>query len=184
MTTNASLLTNMRITRRFMRFTATIVLVAFTMLILEPAIAAAQTTNPAPTEVSPNGDDEQKFSKILQQIEDKLKNIDTKIRKQQDSSLERLELMQLQHTLKQQDIIERKNLLQIEQHLKNHNIPVEIMNRHQTMVENYQTEYNTLISDIDAMAASDDDVGRLKHLQSILDRFKTKPNKKSQQLTH
>jgi hypothetical protein len=179
----APMLTRLRDTRPFMRTTAATVLVAFLMLALEPAVAAAQAT-PAQPSAKPTAEtvtDDQRFSQALQKIEDKLQRIQEKLAKQQDHANERGELKQLQAALKQLDVIERQSFAKVEQHLTDHKLPSEIFARHQAMVDNYEAEYGKLIAEIDAISAADTEGERQNRVKATLDHLKAKPNKKRQQ---
>ena len=178
----APILTSIRETRTFMRSTATTVLITFLMLVLEPAVAAAQATPAQPaTPAAAATSDDQRFSQTLQKIEEKLQRIQEKIARQQDHANERGELKQLQQALKQLDTIERQSFTKIEQHIKSHNLPAEILDRHQAMLDNYQAEYDALTAEIDAISAANNDADRLTRVQTTLEHLKAKPNKKKQQ---
>ncbi len=176
----APIITQFREMPRFMRSTAGFVLVAFTMLILQPLAIAAQAEVPQ-TQAAVAVDDDQKFSNTLQQIEDKLQRIKEKIEKQQDHGNDRNDLKQLQLTLHQLDIVERQNFQKVEQNIKSHNLPAEILDRHQAMIDNYQAEYATLMADLDALSAADNDGDRKFHAENVLKHFKAKPNKRTAQ---
>jgi hypothetical protein len=179
----APILTRIRDTRPFMRSTALTVLVAFFMLILEPTVAAAKANAPTAsvpkTATAPS--DDQRFSQTLQHIEAKLQRIQEKLNKQQNSAPERGELQQLQHSLKQLDVIERQNFANIKQQLIDHRLPSEIMARHQDMVDTYQVEYDTLMAELDAISAANNEADRLTRVQTALQHLKAKPNKRKQQ---
>ena len=177
-----SILTSLRDTRPFMRTTASAVLVTFVMLILEPAVAAAQATHPPvqpPAAVAAS--DDQRFSQTVQHIEDNLQRLNKKIGKHQDNAPERGELRQLHNALKQLDSVERQSFAKIGQHLIDHNLPNEIIKRHQDMVDTYQTEYGAMMAEIDAINAADNDADRQTRVKTALDHLKAKPNKKRQQ---
>jgi transglutaminase-like putative cysteine protease len=184
----APILTRIRDTRPFMRSTALTVLVAFMMLILEPTAVAAKAAPAkanAPAAGAPKTaaapSEDQRFSRTLQQIEAKLQQLQEKLNKQQNHAPERIELLQLQHSLKQLDIVERQSFADIEQQLIKHRLPSEILARHQDMVDHYQAEYDALMAELEAINAAGNDADRLSRVQTALEHLKAKPNKKRQQ---
>ncbi len=151
------------------------------MLILEPTVAAAQTSKPVTKHKAATDSDDQRFSQTVQQIEDNLERMHKKIDKHQDNTTERSELKKLHNSLKQLDADERKSFADIEQHLTDHHLPGEIIKRHRDMVTNYQTEYAAMTAEIDAVNTADNDADREARVQKALEHLKAKTHKKRQQ---
>ncbi|MGR9052556.1 MAG: transglutaminase domain-containing protein [Gammaproteobacteria bacterium] len=180
----SSLIKDMRAASAFMRSTATTVLIAFTLMILEPVVAAAQTAGhgstsnaTAPTTASA----EDQLSKTLQRMEDKLTRLEDKLAQQLDGTLERNDLKQLQQTLHRLDQTVRQGFRQVEQRITDQGLAAVIMERHEAMVTYYQDEYQALIDELNAIDTSADDSERKVHAQNALNRLKAKKNKRSQQ---
>ncbi|WAK03308.1 hypothetical protein [Methylobacter sp. YRD-M1] len=141
----SSLIHSLRGFPAFMRSTAALVLVAFTLMILQPTLAAAQAAKHAKPAATPDHSAEAQLSRMLQQIEDRLARTEAKLQKHQDASTERHELKQLRQTLKQLDAAAQEDFAQVEQHIHDHHLPPVILERHQAMVEHYQQELKGLI---------------------------------------
>ena len=180
MTMNTSLIGIMRGTSLFMRSTAATVLIAFSIMILQPTIAAAQDElNNTQTVMSTSA--EEKLSKTLQRIEDKLTKLEQKLQNKQDSTIERNDLQQLKQTLDQQDIAVQQKFAQIKQHILDHQLAPIIMERHQTMVTNYQNELAALQAELEGIKNKTDNNARLTHAKNAKGRLKDKRNKRTQQ---
>ncbi|MGR8934369.1 MAG: transglutaminase domain-containing protein [Gammaproteobacteria bacterium] len=176
----APLLTRIRETPAFLRPTAATVLIAFLMLILEPLAVAAQNNNPPAPAKAAAGDD-RLFADTVQKIAAQLERLHDKLEKHQDGGAERSALKQLQRTLQQLDGEEQQSFAAIEQHLKEHNLPAEIFERQRAMLDNYQSEYDALMTALDAIAQADNDADRLSHAQTALQRLKAKQYKPAHQ---
>ena len=178
----SSLIGELHAASLFMRSTALTVLFTFTLMILEPAIAAAQTTGTtAPEALATTVTAEDQLSNTLQHIEAKLLKLEDKLARQLDGSQEKSDLKQLQQTLGQLDQTVRQGFQQVEQHLNQQGLPTVIMERHQAMVTHYAQEYQALVDELNAIDSAGDDNQRLTHAQQALNRLKTHKNKRSQQ---
>jgi hypothetical protein len=176
-----SLITFMSASHRFMRSTATTVLIAFSLMILQPTIAAAQAAKHAKPVTAPDHSAEAQLSRTLQQIEDRLARTEHKLQKHQDAGTERHELKKLRQTLKQLDATTRENFAQIERHIHDHHLPSVILERHQAMVEHYQQELQGLTEELDGFETSGNDNSRLAHAQKAKQRLKAQRNQRRQQ---
>ncbi|WAK00608.1 transglutaminase-like domain-containing protein [Methylobacter sp. YRD-M1] len=178
---STSLITFMSASHQFMRSTAATVLIAFTLMILQPTLAAAQAAKHAKPAATPDHSAEAQLSKTLQKIEDRLARTEAKLQKHQDASTERHELKQLRQTLKQLDAAAQEDFAQVEQHIHDHHLPTVILERHQAMVEHYQQELQGLTEELDGLEASGNDHSRLAHAQKAKDRLKAQRNQRRPQ---
>lgn len=176
---STSLITLMRTRNSFMRGTAATVLMAFSLMILQPTVAAAQAAGTAT--VAPDTSAETQLSKTLQRIETQLARAEEKLQNQQDASAERFELKQLRQTLIQLDATVREGFTQVEQHIQDHHLDPVILDRHQAMVDHYQLELQSLTDELDGIETSGDDYSRLTHAKNAKGRLKAQRNKRSQQ---
>ena len=137
---STSLIGAMRGSNPFMRSTAATVLLTFLMLILQPtlAVAVGQATETVVSTVAVSSAEDQ-YSKTLQRIEAKLARLEEKFSQQRDSTLERNELKQLQHTLTQLDQTVRQGFHQVEQHITDKGLAAVIMERHQVTVHGLES---------------------------------------------
>jgi hypothetical protein len=165
----------------FMRSTAALVLVAFTLMVLQPTIAAAQAAKHAKPVTAPDHSAEAQLSRTLQQIEDRLARVEHKLQKHQDAGTERHELKQLRQTLKQLDAAAQEDFAQVEQHIHEHHLPSVILERHQAMVEHYQQALQNLTNELDGFETSGNDNSRLAHAQKAKARLKAQRNQRPQQ---
>ncbi|MGR9116503.1 MAG: DUF6310 domain-containing protein [Gammaproteobacteria bacterium] len=179
---STSLISEMRETSSFMRSTAATVLLTFIMLVLQPAVAAAQTIGDGSSEtVTQSTSVEEQYSKTLQHIEAKLARLEEKLAQQLDGTLEKNDLKQLQQTLQQLDQTVRQGFQQVEQHIVDQGLATVIMERHQAMVMHYEEEYQTLIDELNAIDTASDDSQRRQHAQNALNRLKAQKIKRSHQ---
>jgi hypothetical protein len=178
---STSLITFMSASHQFMRSTATTVLIAFSLMILQPTIAAAQTAKTPKATVKPDNSAEAHLSRTLQQIEDKLARTEAKLQQHQEASSERHELKQLRQTLRQLDATAQEDFAQVERHIHDHHLPPVILERHQAMVDHYQQELNSLTGELDGIEASRDDNSRLAHARKARDQLKAQQNQRRQQ---
>ena len=177
----SSLIHSLRGFPAFMRSTAALVLVAFTLMILQPTIAAAQAAKHAKPVPTPDSSAEAQLARTLQQIEDRLAQTEAKLQKHQDAGTERHELQQLRQTLKQLDATTREDFAQVEQHIHDHHLPSVILERHQAMVEHYQQALQNLTDELDGFETSGNDNSRLAHAQKAKERLKAQRNQRPQQ---
>jgi len=180
MTMSTSLISAMRDTSLFMRSISGTVLMTFSLMILAPTITIAQEviSNVQPTITSGA---EGQLPKTLQRIEAKLEKLEQKLQNQQDSTVERSELQNLQQALEQQNIEVQQNFSQIEQHILDHQLPAIILERHQAMVANYQDELTALQTELDGIKNKTNNSERLNHAKNAKGRLKAKRNKRAQQ---
>ena len=116
----------------FMRFTALLVLVAFTSFILEPAALAIRTAEAAtPTATTtPTVSDEAKLSKSLQQAEHHILLMEDKLAKGQDVAAERQALAALRTEIGAMDQIAMANFNSIKEYILQKGFPDIILQRH------------------------------------------------------
>jgi hypothetical protein len=185
-----SLITFMRARHSFMRSTAATVLMAFSLMILQPTVAAAQAAGTATGAQAakhakpaspPDNSAETRLSRTLQRIEDKLARTEEKLQKHQDASAERHELKQLRQTLRQLDATALEDFAQVERHIQDHHLDPVILERHQAMVDHYQQELQNLNDELEGIEASRDDNSRLAHAKKAKEQLKAQQNKRSQQ---
>jgi hypothetical protein len=177
----SSLIHSLRGFSSFMRNTAALVLVTFTLMVLQPTIAAAQAAKHAKPAPKPEHSAETQLSRTLQQIEDRLARTEAKLQKHQDANTERHELKQLRQTLKQLDAKAREDFAQVEQHIHDHHLPSVILERHQAMVDHYQQELQGLADELDGLETSGNDNSRLAHAQKAKARLKAQRNQRRPQ---
>jgi transglutaminase-like putative cysteine protease len=178
--TTPSLIHSMRQACGFMRTTASVVLIAFTLLTLQPLAAAARTKPTAAPARAPDGA-EQRFAHTVEQIETRLRRLDDTLAKRRDSRSERQELNRLKRSLGQLDQEVRRDFERTERHIADRGLAGVIRQRHRDMVSRYRTEYQALADELDAVEASGDDNQRRRHAQTALDRLKAQPHKRRQQ---
>ena len=177
----SSLIHRLRGFPAFMRSTATLVLVTFTLMILQPTIAAAQAAKHAKPVTAPDHSAEAQLSRTLQQIEDRLARTEHKLQKHQDASAERHELERLQQTLKQSDQAVRQNFNQMEKLITKKRMASVILERHQAMVAHYQEEYQTLITELNDINSSRDDSQSRQDAKAAFNRLRAQKNRRSHQ---
>lgn len=177
----SSLLTWMRQAHLFSRGTAGLVLVTFSMMVLQPTVAAAQIATTAPSTVQPDDSAEAHLSRTLVRIEETLTHVVEKLEAGENADIERGELNRLKAVLRQLDAPVRTQFAAVEQHLHDHALPQEILDRHQAMVDYYTQELNDLLRELEALEAAADNPGRLHHAKAAKDRLKTQQNQRRQQ---
>jgi transglutaminase-like putative cysteine protease len=178
--TTPSLIHSMRQACGFMRGTASVVLIAFTLLTLQPLAAAARTASAAPPARVPDGP-EQRFSHTVEQIETRLRRLDDTLAKRRDSRSERQELNRLKRSLGQLDQEVRRDFERTERHIADRGLANVIRQRHRDMVSRYRAEYQALTGELDAVEAAGDNSQRRRHARTALDRLKAQPHKRRQQ---
>ncbi|MBE9561265.1 MAG: hypothetical protein IMF12_00195, partial [Proteobacteria bacterium] len=163
----------------FMRTIASIVIVTFTMLILQPAAMAAQVMHEEYKQAVADKAREQavQLTKTLQTVEVKLAKLQT-IDTAQLAELNLGQTKKSFRSLKQQvvalDEAVRVDFATTKQHLVEQKLPVEILQRHQTAVATYQQHLATLLANLEAIimvknkGQLHDKVAKaLKHLQPL-----------------
>ncbi len=160
---------------------ATIVLVTFVTLNLQPlGVALAQTPDPNTTSSAPESD-EAKLAKTILKIERKLEKIEDKLTRNEDTSTEHIELQTLKAEL---EILDQKALdgfAAIEQHLVDKNLPDVIKQRHAAAVAQYTQEMATLkanLEDVETATIADDKKVKAKKAK---DHLKAKQKRKRHQ---
>jgi hypothetical protein len=162
-----------------MRIIATVILITFTMLILEPAALAAQVLHKEHQQAKAQAAkvEAAKLSQTLQTVETTLTELqetlstelqDTALTKLQDNMLAdnrlaNVDLGQVQQTimdLKQQVLTLDKYVLTefetTEAHIRDRKLPSEIHQRHLDAVTTYRQEMATLLDNLDAITTSKD----------------------------
>jgi len=164
-----------------MRVIAGLVLVTFTMLILEPAAMAAQAA-PAPSQKPAHTQsDEEKLSEVMQRLDTKLAGMDDKLGKGQDTAGDQAELVTMKNEVNQLDQAVIANFQAIEDHIVSRQLPDVILQRHKDAVAKYQRELGTLRGNLDAIdQAATPEERRLK-VQQAKAHLKSAQHQRSQQ---
>jgi hypothetical protein len=174
----SSLITLMRLSHSFMRGTAGVVLITFSLMVLQPAITAVQAATATPT-AAPDDSAETQLANTLVQIEEKLAKLEDKLQNGQDVAAERSDIKLLKATLSPLDAAVKANFAQVEQHIHDHALPQVILDRHQAMVDTYTRELNDLTRELDGIESAGDDTGRLTHAKTAKGQLKAKKNKRT-----
>jgi hypothetical protein len=96
----------MRLSHSFMRGTAGVVLITFSLMVLQPAITAVQAATAAPT-AAPDDSAEAQLAHTLVQIEEKLVKLEDKLQSGQEAAAERSELRECRHKMAAHRAIQR-----------------------------------------------------------------------------
>ncbi|MGR9088042.1 MAG: transglutaminase domain-containing protein [Gammaproteobacteria bacterium] len=173
-----SSITRLNPASRFMRYTATAVLITFSLMVLQPTIAAAQAVNVKPS--ASMFDADARMSSTLEQIERHLDKLEVKLQKSRNADSERKELRQLVKILNSQDLQIRASFKETEQFIHEQQLPQIMLERHRAMIEAYGQELNALIDELEGIETIEDDISRLNHAQRARDRLKVQKHKRSQ----
>jgi len=150
---------------KIMRTIAVFTLVAFTSLIFQPlalAVNAPKRGAAAQALAKPETDDE-KLSRTLDKIENKLSHLEDKLTKKQNARVEKDELKNLHQQLMVQDLKTMASFKKLELKLKAKNLPKVILDRHAKAVAQYQKNIQLLKNNLTTIeTATNDDDRRLK----------------------
>lgn len=141
--------------RRLMHTVASVMLLLFAWLLIYPTTLAAQTASPRSSTVPPPASDEEtELADMLQKIEGRLTRLRQKLAQAEDDRPDREELRTLRQRLNHLDQRARRQFDRLAQHLRARGMPTEILQRHQAMVQTYETEVATLRQHLAALDAA------------------------------
>ncbi len=146
---NLPVLRSLRHQSGFLKSIATLVLVAFVSLCLQPlALAANLPASPkAPTPRATTNDEN--LAKTLEEVEDRLDKFEHKLSRKEDATKDKDELKRLRQNLDALDQQAIADFDKIGRHLKDKNLPKVILDRHTQAVTTYKTEMATLKANVD-----------------------------------
>lgn len=159
-----------------LKTTATLVLVAFLSLTLQPLAIAVQlpdTTTPAKPQSN-----EEKLAKTLETLEARLEQLETKLTKKQDARQEKDDLKRLRLTLDDLDRQAITDFDKIGKHLKDKNLPQVIHDRHTQAVNIYKTEMATLKANVDEIDRAPRDADKQLKAKKAKEHLKTTQKKR------
>ncbi len=133
----------------FLKSIATVVLVAFVSLCLQPLALAAQLPAAAPAHKQAPSSNDEKLTKTIDDIEDRLDKLETRLTRNEDATKDKDELKRLRKDLDEQDQQAMADFEKIGQHLKDKNLPKVILDRHSEAVNTYKTEMAALKANVD-----------------------------------
>jgi tellurite resistance-related uncharacterized protein len=134
--------------------------------------AAHQVSHPLPAR--PESNDEMALTEALAQIESTLATLHTRLNKGADTSCERAALKAHRQRIEQLDRRVRMAFTRVEQHLKAKKLPAAILERHHTMVSTYESEFATLMGNLQAIEANHDTRARQDKVKQALQHLKAK----------
>lgn len=171
---------------------AVVVIVTFTMSLLTPAVVAAQQINddstmaPAvvPTDepaLQTQPSDEAQFSRLLNRLERKLVQFESKLSRRLDAALEIEDLQKIQRRLTKLDAKLVKNFEKIRRFIKRKNLPAVILERHENTVTAYRGEIAALLATLNDSAQTADQATRLARVRTALEQLREKLNPRPNQ---
>lgn len=128
---------------------ATLVLVAFVSLCLQPLALAAQLPATIPAAKPAPASNDANLAKTLEDLEDLLDKFERKLSKKEDATKDKDELKRLRQNL---DVLDQQALTDFEsigRHLKDKNLPTVILDRHTQAVNTYKSEMAALKANVD-----------------------------------
>lgn len=135
---------------------ASMVTVCFGMMILAPTVAAANDAmEDADNEALIAGSEERQLSNAVAKVKRTLERLQGKIDKNEDGTLEKNELKQLENTVRQLDQTVSQRFDQIAQHIQTKNLDPVIQQRHTDMVSTYRTEFDALVDYLTNLESTD-----------------------------
>lgn len=152
-----SLLARTRSRQIWLRFTAVVVAIAFLNLYLQPVALAASLPALAVTQGPTN---DEKLSRTIETIEQRLAQIETRLEKDEDAAKEKSELTALRQELDVLDDQAGKDFDAIEIVLKDKRLPQLILDRHYQAVKAYKQGIQTLKADLDELQVATEDGAR------------------------
>jgi transglutaminase-like putative cysteine protease len=181
-TQTVNLITQMHHARLFLRGTALLVGVAFSMLVLAPTVAAAREDLGARQQAQLSGSsDETELPRILKRIEMRLQRLSDKLRRHLDVVEEVKDLERLRRELERLDVRISNRFEKIEQRLLERRLPPIILERHRDMVATYRSELTALLSELDAYDQAPDVDARAGILDRARARISVKKHARSPQ---
>lgn len=166
---------------RFLKTTAVVVAVAFLGLTLQPLAIAARLPSKAAPAPKHERSNEEKLSKHLETVEDRLEKLERKLDRREDASREKQELKTLRQDLEAMDEQAIKDFEAIEKQLKDKQLPQVILDRHEEAVRNYRREMQTLKDNLDNVEKAGDEDERRVKTQKAKEHLKEKQKKKAKE---
>jgi transglutaminase-like putative cysteine protease len=176
------LITQIRAASNFVRVTASVVLVTFTMLVCAPAVAAVRTVpgqNAKAAVREPS--DEAKFAQLVQQIEDQLSSWDKKAARGQNGFAESAALNGLRARLDQSAATILDKFANQRQQILDKGLAKVILKRHDDFVAKYQSNLDRLRQYLDTVLNSPDDETLKQTLGKATAWLASQQKKRSQQ---
>lgn len=160
----------------FLKSIATLVLVAFVSLCLQPLAIAANLPAAPKAPIPRATTNDENLAKTLEEVEDRLDKFERKLSSKEDATKDKDELKRLRQNL---DTLDRQALAdfdKIGQHLKDKKLPQVILDRHAQAVNTYKTEMAALKANVDDIekAPGDED----KKLKAVKARAHLKDKNK------
>ncbi len=128
---------------------ATLVLVAFVSLCLQPLALAAQLPATVPAAKPAPASNDANLAKTLEDLEDRLDKFERKLSRKEAAQPEQDDIKRLRQNL---DVLDQQALTDFEsigKHLKDKNFPQVILDRHTQAVTTYKTEMAVLKANVD-----------------------------------
>ena len=151
-----SLITLLNESSRAVATIASVVTLTFVMLILAPTVAAAQdAADEAANEALIAGSEERQLSTAIAKVKRTLEKLQSKLDKNEDGTLEKNELKQLENSVRQLDHTVTQRFDQIGQHIQANNLDPVIEQRQADMVATYRTEFDALVANLANLDSSD-----------------------------
>ncbi|MHB1142348.1 MAG: transglutaminase-like domain-containing protein [Sulfuricaulis sp.] len=176
---NLPTLGHLRRARLFLKATTVVVTVAFLGLYLQPLALAARLPSAAASSVKTPPTSEEMLSRALEDIEDQLTQLETKLDRRVDAAAEKAGLKTMRQELDALDKQARVNFDAIERHLKDKKLPQAILDRHTEAVRTYRSEMAVLKSNLDSLEIAKDDTERKTRAQKAREHLKLKNTKKA-----
>jgi transglutaminase-like putative cysteine protease len=178
----ASSITALRRAQGFLRSIAVVVCIAFTMLILTPTVVAArQLTDPPATSAALAPSDEATFARTLERLENRLEKLEERLNRRLDAALDVKDVNKLKRRLERLDARLVRNFAKVRRFIQRKQLPVDILLRHETMVDTYQAELDRLIRVLSDVETITDDNARLQAVKAALAQLRDQPHRRSQQ---
>jgi hypothetical protein len=172
MTAPDSLFTGLRRAPGLLRGIALVVAVAFTLLVLAPAAAAAREAYERQGQAAPGpGSDERAFSDTLVRLERRLARLAERLAHHLDTAEDTQDLGRLQRRLERLDSRIQARFARIAERLAEQGLPAIIRERHAAMVAHYRQALATLLADLRAIAAAPDPATRAARLAAARERL-------------
>lgn len=170
----------LRRARWFLKTTAIVVTVSFLGLYLQPLALAARLPSAAPA-VKNSPTHEEKLGRALEDIENQLTKLETKLSQRIEATTEKTRLKTRRQELDALDKQARADFDAIERHLKDKKLPQVILDRHTEAVRTYRSEMTILKSNLDSLEIAKDDTERKARAQKAREHLKAKQKKRPHQ---
>lgn len=118
-----------------------------------PAIVAVKASTGGGS--SPGMSEERQLSNAIAKVDRTLKKLRQKLDRNEDGTLERNELNQLDNSIRQLDQTVTQKFDQLAQHIENRNLDPIIAQRHTDMVDTYRAEFDELVSYLASLDSTD-----------------------------